>query len=123
MKNDQIKKVTEVKQSGSKAARKGGIDFRYIRLGRDYACFIMLMLCISHLLPSQITEDGFGIQPVNAQDKTVCPKFSCNQDQVMNDSNQCFKHSANDPVTEIKVQKCENSSEKCYVPDGKFAWI
>lgn len=41
----------------------------------------------------------------------------------MNDSNVCFKHSANDPVTDIKVQKCENSSEKCFVPDNKFAWV
>ena len=41
----------------------------------------------------------------------------------MNFSGVCFKHSATDPVTEIKIQKCENSSEKCYIPGNQFAWV
>ena len=81
-------------------------------------CFILLIFTISHLLPNTVTSDGFGIQLVNGKTEIKCPKFSCNSDQDMNDTNVCFKHSGNDPVTSISVQKCENASEKCFVPDG-----
>ena len=89
-------------------------------------CFVLAMFTAHHFLsdlgfdPNDSIYTTGGIKGVGANS---CPAFSCNVDQSMNDTNTCFKHSGNDPVTEIKIFKCENSSEKCFVPDMKFAWI
>ena len=80
-------------------------------------------LCM--LLVTMIALDryGFGnsdmtgsslLPSVNAQS---CPKFTCNGDSNMNYSGVCFKHSADDPVTEIKVELKEIVKDR-YDDDG-----
>ena len=51
-----------------------------------------------------------------------CPEFNCDNNQELNETNTCFEHSADDPVTSIKVQQCLNPEEKCYIDENKFAW-
>lgn len=108
MKNNQ--RVTNQRKS---------IRFRqYWQVQKHYLCFFVLLAVIGSLLSQYQIETG--LQPVQAQ---TCPKLSCNKDQVMNESGICFIHSKDDPVTQIKLQKCENTSTKCYIEDGKPAWI
>jgi hypothetical protein len=41
----------------------------------------------------------------------------------MNETEKCFRHSGNDPVTKIKLQQCESSKKKCYMKKDSYAWI
>ena len=41
----------------------------------------------------------------------------------MNDTNKCFEHSGDDPVTKIKIQPCKNKKDVCPVNFPELAWI
>ena len=55
------------------------------------------------------------VSDVPTANAITCPSLNCNLNYAMNDTNQCFSHSGDDPVTKIKVQKCKDPLEMCAV--------
>lgn len=58
-------------------------------------------------------------KPVGPQ----CPEFNCDGNEKLNETNTCFSHSADDPVTSIEVQRCLNPAELCFIDNNQFAWV
>ena len=41
----------------------------------------------------------------------------------MNETNKCFLHSGDDPVTKIKIQQCKDPLQFCMIDADTFAWV
>ena len=65
------------------------------------------------LLSSLLVSDAQG---------SKCPELKC-KDKEMGNSRVCFKHSGDDPVTEISLVECKDADKMCYLNYGEYAWV
>jgi len=57
-----------------------------------------------------------------------CPSLTCNMgDKTLLDKSLCYKHSAIDPVSYIKIEKCQDDIHgnkfRCMMDKGEYAWV
>ena len=51
-----------------------------------------------------------------------CPTLTCDEEKMV-DNQECFFHSAVDPVSYIKLAKCADENKVCAMNPGEYAWI